>query len=133
MGGSLATTPFIDIEQLQFVLVTDCGSTTTKALLFEKTEQGKWRKSARGEAPTTVEAPVADVTVGALNAFVEVEETSERKILNDAQSGIPFIPKLGCSGIDLYLSTSSAGGGLQMIVTGIVPSMLILKQVSLGI
>ena len=36
------------------VLVTDCGSTTTKALLFEKTEQG-WRQTFRGEAPTTVE------------------------------------------------------------------------------
>ena len=65
-------------QGLTRVLVTDCGSTTTKALLFERIE-GKgtgfecagagWRQTARGEAPTTVEEPVADVTVGAMNAF----------------------------------------------------------------
>ena len=57
-----------DPKALRTVLVTDCGSTTTKALLFQKTPEG-WRQTHRGEAPTTVEQPVADVTVGALNAF----------------------------------------------------------------
>ncbi|RMG40512.1 MAG: methylaspartate mutase [Candidatus Dadabacteria bacterium] len=112
-------------EELNTVLVTDCGSTTTKALLFQRTEDG-WRQTCRGEAPTTVEAPVADVTVGALNAFREVEELSGRPILKDSdKDGSPFEETTDqpSRGIDLYLSTSSAGGGLQMMVAGVVSQM----------
>lgn len=116
-----------DPARLRTVLVTDCGSTTTKALLFRKTDEG-WRQTHRGEAPTTVEQPVADVTVGALNAFAEVEEISGRKLLaaDAKQSGAaPFLEAGDDSrhGIDLYLSTSSAGGGLQMTVAGVVRQM----------
>jgi uncharacterized protein (TIGR01319 family) len=108
-------------EQLTSVLVTDCGSTTTKALLFEKTQQG-WRHTTRGESPTTVERPVADVTVGVRNAFREVEELRGQPLLKSdfrTSSEYPVLPKEE-SGIDLYLSTSSAGGGLQMVVSGVV-------------
>ena len=116
-----------DPAALRTVLVTDCGSTTTKALLFEKTGEG-WRQTHRGEAPTTVEQPVADVTAGALNAFAEVEEISGRKILTPdtgQDGGAPFLEsgEDGAHGIDLYLSTSSAGGGLQMTVAGVVRQM----------
>ena len=116
-----------DPTTLRTVLVTDCGSTTTKALLFQKTDEG-WRQTHRGEAPTTVEQPVADVTVGALNAFTEVEEVSGRSILvRDAgrDGEAPFLESGddGARGIDLYLSTSSAGGGLQMTVAGVVRQM----------
>ncbi|MFM1847911.1 MAG: hypothetical protein RL417_1385, partial [Pseudomonadota bacterium] len=78
-----------DPAALKTVLVTDCGSTTTKALLFERTENG-WRQTCRGEAPTTVEAPVADVTVGARNAFAEIQELSGRTILTGAEDR-PFV------------------------------------------
>ncbi len=107
-----------DPESLHTVLVTDCGSTTTKALLFERRPEG-WRQTYRGEAPTTVEEPVADVTVGALNSFREVQELSGREIVDSDGS---FVVTSGDPqrGIDLYLSTSSAGGGLQMLVAGVV-------------
>lgn len=115
-----------ELEKLRTVLVTDCGSTTTKALLFQKTENG-WRSISRGEAPTTVEEPVADVTVGALNAFEEIQEISGRDILRSEHSegASPFIftKEDSNKGIDLYLSTSSAGGGLQMVVAGVVKEM----------
>ena len=117
----------IKIENLRTVLVTDCGSTTTKALLFQKRPEG-WRQTARGEAPTTVEEPVADVTVGAINAFVEIEELTGRKLLSPTRGSDnkpPFLPNNSndSEGIDLYLSTSSAGGGLQMMVMGVVREM----------
>lgn len=110
-----------DSNELRTVLVTDCGSTTTKALLFEKKED-RWHQTFRGEAPTTVEDPVADVTIGAQNAFAEIQELSGRPILVSGENQHPFLitsdnPN---SGIDLYLSTSSAGGGLQMLVAGVV-------------
>ena len=116
-------------DKLEVVLATDCGSTTTKAVLFEKTKDG-WRQTYRGEAPTTVEKPVADVTIGARNAFLEVQELSGRNIVKSSSSedeGLPpFVVRQendASKGIDLYLSTSSAGGGLQMIVAGVVSNM----------
>ncbi|MGD0092364.1 MAG: glutamate mutase L, partial [Planctomycetota bacterium] len=114
----------IENQDLRVVLATDCGSTTTKAILFEKKPEG-WRQTFRGEAPTTVEAPFEDVTIGARNAITEVEELSGRKILDPASTdALKFLtPAGGTDGIDLYVSTSSAGGGLQMTVAGVVRSM----------
>ena len=63
------------------VIATDCGSTTTKAILIEKRD-GVFRQTFRGEAPTTVEAPHEDVTRGVLNAIREVEELAGRRILD---------------------------------------------------
>jgi len=74
----------------------------------------------RGEAPTTVEAPYEDVTKGVLNAVMEVEELSKVKIL-DGERIIKQV-KNG-EGVDFYVSTSSAGGGLQMMVAGVVLTM----------
>ena len=44
-------------EDLRVILATDCGSTTTKAILIELKPDG-YRQTFRGEAPTTVEVPV---------------------------------------------------------------------------
>jgi len=108
---------------LQTIVATDCGSTTTKAILIEKIGD-EYRQTYRGEAPTTVEAPFEDVTRGVLNAIAEIEELSGRKILDGEKimtpSGAGGNPK---AGVDIYISTSSAGGGLQMMVAGVVQSM----------
>ncbi|HRU22710.1 MAG TPA: glutamate mutase L [Candidatus Latescibacteria bacterium] len=106
-------------RDLNVVIATDCGSTTTKAILIEKVD-GTYRQTFRGEAPTTVEAPFEDVTRGVLNAIQEVEELSGRKILEGEHI---ITPAEGNRGVDIYISTSSAGGGLQMMVTGVVKSM----------
>ena len=60
-----------DPEGLRVILATDCGSTTTKAILIELVD-GVYRQTFRGEAPTTVEEPTADVTMGVVNATTEV-------------------------------------------------------------
>ena len=108
---------------LRTIVATDCGSTTTKAILIEKVGD-EYRQTYRGEAPTTVEAPFEDVTRGVLNAIAEIEELSGRRILDGEKivtpSGAGGDPKVG---VDIYISTSSAGGGLQMMVAGVVQSM----------
>ncbi|MFH1228363.1 MAG: glutamate mutase L [Planctomycetota bacterium] len=110
----------IDKKLMNVIIATDCGSTTTKAILIEKTPSGEYRQTFRGEAPTTVEAPFEDVTKGVLNAISEVEELSGRKILDGEKI---IYPNNGNVGVDIYVSTSSAGGGLQMMVAGAVKSM----------
>ena len=104
---------------LKTILATDCGSTTTKAILIEHIN-GEYRLTHRGEAPTTVEAPFEDVTRGVLNAVMEIEELSCRTIIENDQIISPS-NKIG--GVDIYISTSSAGGGLQMMVAGVVKTM----------
>ena len=104
------------------IVATDCGSTTTKAILIEKQPDGVYRLVARGEAPTTVEAPFDDVTVGVTNALTELQDLTGKQILDSA--GKPMTPSQSDTvGVDLYLSTSSAGGGLQMTVAGVVREM----------
>jgi len=105
--------------ELRSILATDCGSTTTKAVLIEHVN-GEYRLTHRGEAPTTVEAPFEDVTKGVLNAVMEIEELSGRKIIENEKI---ITPVKGTSGVDIYISTSSAGGGLQMMVAGVVKTM----------
>ena len=82
--------------------ITDVGSTTTKAILFRKEE--RWR-FFRTEAPTTVELPHEAVTVGVARALRGLGRETGAVLLED---GAPTVP---------FLSTSSAGGGLAMVVS----------------
>jgi uncharacterized protein (TIGR01319 family) len=119
MTVSASAPPKIDYP-LNVIVATDCGSTTTKAILIEKIGD-EYRQTYRGEAPTTVEAPFEDVTRGVLNAIAEIEDLSGRKILDGDKILTPC--RDAKTGVDIYISTSSAGGGLQMMVTGVVQNM----------
>jgi uncharacterized protein (TIGR01319 family) len=129
-------------EQIRRIVATDCGSTTTKAILIERNDAGDYRLVARGEAPTTVEKPFEDVTLGVINSITELEELTEttvpesfpkgrRNLLKNSQvwrtlkNGklVDEKPHETLESADLYVSTSSAGGGLQMMVAGVVKQM----------
>ncbi|MDD4204746.1 MAG: glutamate mutase L [Candidatus Delongbacteria bacterium] len=126
-------------QEVQTIIATDCGSTTTKAILIEKVGN-EYRQLVRGEAPTTVEAPFEDVTKGVLNAIMELEELATEYYKTDAAKNSKFYnkprkfveneqvlrkdpSKETGDGCDIYISTSSAGGGLQMMVFGVVKGM----------
>ena len=108
------------MDNINVILATDCGSTTTKAILIQKID-GQYRQTHRGEAPSTVEEPFADVTVGVVNSVTEVAELAGRRLINDDRKIIR--PTNGMDGCDIYISTSSAGGGLQMMVAGVIREM----------
>jgi uncharacterized protein (TIGR01319 family) len=129
-------------QDIRRIVATDCGSTTTKAILIERNPKGEYRLVARGEAPTTVERPFEDVTIGVINSITELEEITETTVPEGFESGRRTLIKegtvwrqlkegsrdaTGVSGAlessDLYVSTSSAGGGLQMMVAGVVRAM----------
>ncbi len=128
-------------KDIRRIVATDCGSTTTKAILIERNDQGQYRLVARGEAPTTVEKPFEDVTMGVLNAITELEEITGEVVPEGYTVGRRSLIKDGkvwrlykegeqtdnrgdsIEASDLYVSTSSAGGGLQMMVAGVVKEM----------
>lgn len=94
-------------------LITDCGSTTTKALLIGGETPATARLLGCAESPTTVEAPHADVTIGVLASLAALEDVVGRRLrTKDGSRPDPEVAH--------FLSTSSAGGGLQMLVAGVV-------------
>ncbi|MCH2132311.1 MAG: glutamate mutase L [Phycisphaerales bacterium] len=113
-------TTALDPEKIKVILATDCGSTTTKAILIQYVD-GEYRQTHRGEAPTTVEKPFADVTMGVVNSVTEIGELANRRFIDD--DGKIISPATETEGCDIYISTSSAGGGLQMMVAGVVREM----------
>jgi len=130
-------------NDIRRIVATDCGSTTTKAILIEYSDTaGNYRLVARGEAPTTVERPFEDVTLGVTNSITELEEITETTVPDGFAPGRRTLIRDGkvwrqlkrgkrdAAGVggplqssDLYVSTSSAGGGLQMMVAGVVKAM----------
>ena len=86
------------LSEMQFILATDVGSTTTKARFFQR-KGNEWRYIASGESPTTVEAPYEDVTAGVRNAVREVEELTDHRLLSKDgdESGIllPYVEGIG--------------------------------------
>lgn len=96
------------------ICITDVGSTTTKALLLSG-KNGKLKLISHAESPTTVEAPDEDVKEGVFRAIQKLESQSG-VLLSDPFSTAQNISFLENS---TYLSTSSAGGGLQILVVGL--------------
>ena len=94
-----------DGKNINIILATDCGSTTTKAILIQKID-GQYRQTHRGEAPTSVEEPFADVTVGVINAVTEVSELAGHKLVDD--KGKIIQPGTDSAGCDIYISISFA-------------------------
>ncbi|MGE5560676.1 MAG: glutamate mutase L [Chloroflexota bacterium] len=89
-------------------------------MLWAKDADGEFRLRGRAEAPTTVEAPWEDVTLGLTSAVEKLEAATGLRILSGGEIITP--PRDGV-GVDLYISTSSAGGGLQMVVAGVMKRM----------
>jgi len=85
--------------------IADVGSTSTKAILFRRDPQWSY---VYEEVPTTVERPHEDVMVGVTEALTALERTTGETLLRDGRPTVPM------------LATSSAGGGLAMIVAGLV-------------
>jgi uncharacterized protein (TIGR01319 family) len=98
-----------EVSMNNTILITDIGSTTTKAILLEHAD-GAWQLKGLANAPTTVEKPQEDVMLGVINAISALQKETHSKLLtpeNQIQPGLT------------WLSTSSAGGGLQILVIGL--------------
>ncbi|MCL1827634.1 MAG: glutamate mutase L, partial [Candidatus Cloacimonetes bacterium] len=93
------------------IIITDIGSTTTKALYLTR-ENSSYKLIDYSVAPTSVEKPFEDVKIGIVEAITKLESRTATKILSDREQLI------FCDDFD-YLSTSSAGGGLQIFVVGL--------------
>ncbi|MDD3050332.1 MAG: glutamate mutase L, partial [Candidatus Cloacimonetes bacterium] len=97
-----------------YIVITDIGSTTTKAILVDNTS-GESQIIAKYNSSTTVEKPLEDVMFGACSSIRGLEKMSGVKLMIDDSVENDIILKKNVA----YLSTSSAGGGLQIIAIGL--------------
>jgi uncharacterized protein (TIGR01319 family) len=97
-----------------YCLITDLGSTTTKAVLFE-VKDDKFEIIDIQNSATTVEKPHEDVKIGVYSSVKALEEKNNVKLLEEGSS----ISDLKFTDNVKYLTTSSAGGGLQILVVGL--------------
>ncbi len=105
---------FVNIES---VLVADCGSNTTRVALIEVVDQA-YRFVARGEAPSTLEAPFPDVTIGVINAIGAIESTTGRRLLLGGKLILP--QQEDGTGVDAFVASSSAAEPLRVIAAGLI-------------
>lgn len=94
-----------------FMIITDIGSTTTKGLLLKRLVNGKYAFFAQYDSWTTVEEPEEDVNVGLNRVISGLAESSGIRLMDDKN-------RILCP----YFTTSSAAGGLQMLVMALTPS-----------
>ncbi|MFO7626837.1 MAG: glutamate mutase L [Candidatus Fermentibacteraceae bacterium] len=88
------------------LIVSDIGSTTTKVLLLE-VSAGRLALVDSADEPTTVESPHADVRVGLFRAVDRIARKTGHPLRDDDRFLVP------------YFTTSSAGGGLQILVVAL--------------
>lgn len=88
-------------------IIMDIGSTTTKGLLIENRDPS-WKFLSQADCYTTVEKPEEDVNIGINNCLKLLSAKSGEKLLDE---------KGNC--LQPLLVTSSAGGGLQILVVGL--------------
>lgn len=98
----------------EYIVITDIGSTTTKALLIDNREALP-KMLGISQSPTTVEAPLNDVRHGIRSSVENLERQLGVRLLqnNTGADQLAFAENVS------YFSTSSAGGGLQILVIGL--------------
>lgn len=92
------------------ILVSDVGSTTTKLLLLEH-DGSKFKALGSRAVGTTVEKPVEDVCEGFFRGVEQLSRDTGVSLLNE--NGELTVP---------FHTTSSAGGGLQILVIALTSS-----------
>ncbi len=100
------------------VLAVDFGSATTRVVMFDVVD-GEYRLVARGETQTTLGTPADDISVGLKRVLRTISQTSGRRFL-DAQERVITPEGADRSGVDLFVTTSSAGRPLRAAVVGLL-------------
>jgi hypothetical protein len=104
-------------QQLDSILIADCGSTTTKVVLLDNID-GQQRFVAYAESPSTVNDTWDDVSVGVTEAILQLQEITGRTFFgDDGQLVIPEMPN--GQGIDGFFAISSAAEPLRVVLAGL--------------
>ena len=104
------------------ILVADCGRVTTRVALLDMVE-GRYRFVARGEAPSTGDAPWSDITAGLVHAVAKVEAITGRQIIGEQEGSLVLAPAEP-NGVDLMVASTSAAPAPKTVLVGLMDVML---------
>ena len=107
------------------LLAIDIGSTLTRAMLFDAVE-GSYRFLAEGNAPTTVGAPIRDVSEGVRLALDQLQTISGRQLIDGDENLITPTASDG-SGVDAFVTTYSAGAPLRVLDVNVLGTRNVLQ------
>jgi hypothetical protein len=103
------------------ILAVDVGSVSTRASLFDVVD-GHFRLVASGRAPSTVDAPLFDISEGVRMALDQVRNVTGRKLLDETDLLIMPVTNQG-SGVDSFVATASAGPKVRTVLVGLMPGV----------
>ena len=103
------------------ILAVDVGSVSTRASLFDVVD-GHFRLVASGRAPSTVNAPLFDISEGVRMALDQVRAVTGRKLLDETDLLIMPVTNQG-SGVDSFVATASAGPKVRTVLVGLMPGV----------
>jgi hypothetical protein len=104
-------------ENLESILVADCGSVATKVGLIDRVGE-TYRLLGHSIAATTTEPPFADVLAGLRRAIAQLETASGRRLLTE--DGNLITPeRVSGQGVDAFVATTTAALPLRVAVLGL--------------
>lgn len=102
------------------ILSADFGSVTTRLVLFDVVD-GEYRLVARADSQTTLGTPVDDISAGLTRLLREMGQSLGRAFV--APNGLLIMPEApDRSGVDLFVTTASAGRPLRAVLVGLLPN-----------
>jgi hypothetical protein len=108
-------TSLIDADS---VLAIEIGTVSTRVILFDVVE-GHYRFLGQGTVPTTMSAPINDVSVGVKAALDQLHDITGRVLFNaEGQLIVPSQPN--GSGVDACVATVSVGPPLKVVAIGLL-------------
>ncbi len=109
------------IPDVEIVLAVDVGSVNTRASLFDVVD-GRYRLIATSEVSSTASPPLFDVGEGVRSAMDRVQAITGRRLTDESEMLI--YPSTGFgAGVDLLVSSISAGPKVKTIMAGLMPGV----------
>jgi hypothetical protein len=108
-----------EVQEIESILVADCGTVTTKLLLIERVEDG-YRFVAQSESQTTSGPPWNDLSAGVIKALQEIEAVTGRTFYANNRV---LVPQNGQRGVDAFVVILSAVAPLHVVLGGLVREM----------
>lgn len=118
-----STSSSITSDQIGSILAADFGSVSTRIVLIDVVD-GEFRLVARESGQTTLGYPVDDLSVGLHQLLDHIERVTGRRFYN--QEGQIVTPEdENRIGVDLFITTASAGRPLRAVLVGLMPEISI--------
>jgi hypothetical protein len=103
------------------LLAVDVGSVNTRANLFDVVD-GRYRLIATGRAPSTAGPPLFDVSESVRMSLEKVQAITGRPLVDESDSLIIPVTNEG-TGVDVFVSTTSAGPKVRTVLVGLMPGV----------